>query len=73
MRRALGAALLLASAACGPKPGAGASGSADSTAVDSLRADSVRRASFIGRDSAFGPTQTIDSKGKVAPIKPPPH
>ena len=58
---------------------------ADSVRRDSLRADSVRvrgdtiptvRArsrpdSIIGRDSAFGPTFTIDAKGKVTPIKKP--
>lgn len=75
MRRALAAVLLLASAACGQqaKRGAGAAAAADSAAADSVRADSVRRAAIIGRDSAFGPTQTIDAKGKVAPIKPPPR
>ncbi len=59
---------------------------ADSVRVDStLRAaakaqaptamapNAPRRDSIIGRDSAFGPTQTIDAKGKVTPIKRPPR
>ena len=40
----------------------------DSTARDSTGRDTTRRDTIIGRDSAFGPTHTIDASGKITPI-----
>lgn len=43
--------------------------STDSTASKSTGA-APRGGQYIGRDSAFGPTFTVDSTGKVTPIAP---
>ncbi len=49
--------------------GAAASQVRDSTASMSA-SKAPRPAPYIGRDSAFGPTFTVDSTGKVTPIVP---
>ena len=62
-------------------PGAGALGSMlptssgtsllRDTATSKSAGRSPRDGAYIGRDSAFGPTFTVDSTGKVTPIVPP--
>lgn len=50
--------------------GAGSSALRDSSTSKST-GKSPRGGAYIGRDSAFGPTYTVDSTGKVTPIVPP--
>lgn len=57
----------------GPMPGDSASADSSTPESKAIKAGPAKPASgeIIGRDSAFGPTFTVDSTGKVTPIVPP--
>lgn len=62
-------AILAAAVACGGSKADVDSGDADSLAA-ALADSTLRMDSIIGHDSAFGPTHTIDSLGRIVPITP---
>lgn len=62
-----------------PGTGADSTATADSTAADSAAGDTSKSAmvqpkvpsdSIIGHDSAFGPIGSVDSTGKLVPLRP---
>ena len=57
----------------GPMPGDSVSVDLSTLESKAIKAGPEKRAAgeIIGRDSAFGPTFTVDSTGKVTPIVPP--